>query len=328
MKQFVEPARPGTRAGRVVDRRVLAPRNPTTETPTVTAPTADRDRDRVTVTVEPPVEFEPEEVDEIVEEVIEEEGLADFANLDQEVDPAQCPERRPDRAGGRPDARDDGRVAHAVIDDIDAYWQETFAAEGLPPPPVFYMWPAKGEQVDTGCQYITDDDAALYCGVSDTIFVSQDFAFRLWDGLINTTYGPQQSDRLGDFAVAYVLAHEFGHSIQAELGLLGVGLPGLADRAPGRLLRRQLGELGVPQRHPRGGRPRGGARDREPRRRLRVRQPAAPRHARGARRRVLARLGGRQPGRLLRLPRGLTARHRPGQLDHGATCQEARWTSQ
>jgi predicted metalloprotease len=179
----------------------------------------------VTVTVEPPVTFEPEEVDEIVEEVIEEEGLADFANLDQVVDPAQAQSATlvlPADAR-TPETMDEW--LSIVTDEIDAYWKETFAAEGLPPPTVFYMWPAEGEQFDTGCQYITDDDAALYCGVSDMIFVSQVFAINLWDGFINTMYGPQQSERLGDFAVAYVLAHEYAHNVQAELGLLGTGYP-------------------------------------------------------------------------------------------------------
>ena len=197
---------------------------PDAETPTVSTPTVTVTVTE-TVTVEPPVEFEAEEVDEIVEEVIEEEGLADFANLDQEVDPAlsQSAGLIVPVEAQTPLTMDVWLTA--VLNDIDAYWQETFAAEGLPPPHVFYMWPAIDEQVTPAARYITDNDAALYCGVSDMIFVSQDFAYRLWDGLVNTTYGPQQSERLGDFAVAYVLAHEYGHSIQAELGLLGAGYP-------------------------------------------------------------------------------------------------------
>lgn len=171
------------------------------------------------------ITVEPEEVDEIVEEVLEEENLEEFDGLDQAVPAARTSTARlivPE------DAQTAGTMEaflSAVVHDIDRYWQATFEAEDLPPPSVFYAWPAKGETMDSGCNLLTDDDAALYCGVSDTIFVSQDFATRLWNGLINTAYGPQQSDSLGDFAVAYVLAHEFGHSIQAELGLLGVGYP-------------------------------------------------------------------------------------------------------
>jgi predicted metalloprotease len=171
------------------------------------------------------ITVEPEQVDEIVDEVLEDENLEEVAGLDQAVASAKINSARLIVPQDAQNAGTMDAFLSAVIHDIDRYWQATFAAEDLPAPSVFYAWPAKGETMDSGCNELTDDETAMYCGPSDTIFVSQDFAIRLWDGLINTTYGPQQSDSLGDFAVAYVLAHEFGHSIQAELGVLGVGYP-------------------------------------------------------------------------------------------------------
>ena len=108
----------------------------------------------------------------------------------------------------------------AVLNDIDGYWTATFAAEQLPEPFVQYLWPTTGEIYDGGCGALTDDKSAFYCPTSDTIVVSQQVAYDLWNGLAQTAYGPQSSGRLGDFAVAYLVAHEFGHSIQAELDLL------------------------------------------------------------------------------------------------------------
>lgn len=172
-----------------------------------------------------PVTVEPEEVEEIVEEVIEEAGLADFADLDQAVAEAKISTARLIVGEDSQSPLTMDEFLTAVTHDIDRYWQETFAAEDLPAPYVEYAWPATGETYDTGCNELSNDDTALYCGYSDLIVVSQDFAFRLWNGLITTSYGPQESDRLGDFAVAYVLAHEFGHSIQMELGVLGAGYP-------------------------------------------------------------------------------------------------------
>ena len=168
---------------------------------------------------------EPAEVEEIVEDVLEEEDLEQFDGLDQVVPEAKMSSARLIVPQDAQSAGTMEAFLTAVVHDIDRYWQATFDAEGLPPPAVFYAWPLPGETMDSGCNELTDDDAALYCGASDTIFVSQEFALRLWNGLVNTAYGPQQSESLGDFAVAYVLAHEFGHSIQAELGVLDVGFP-------------------------------------------------------------------------------------------------------
>jgi hypothetical protein len=91
------------------------------------------------------------------------------------------------------------------------------------PPTVQYYWPAPGESVPAGCSELVDDNSAFYCSETDTLVVSQDLALRIWNGQYARTPGLER-EAAGDFGVAYVLAHEYAHNVQAELGL-GRGLP-------------------------------------------------------------------------------------------------------
>ena len=63
------------------------------------------------------------------------------------------------------------------------------------------------------CPAITDPSnpecsggsVAYYCALDDTIYIDVDFAYNA-------------DLEFGDFAVAYVVAHEYGHNVQTELG--------------------------------------------------------------------------------------------------------------
>jgi len=167
-----------------------------------------------------PGELTSEEIDEIIDEVIAENDIEEYGGLAQEVPEADT---STDLFVVTEEAQSPATMDQfltAVLNDIDRYWSATFAAEGLPEPQVLYLWPTTGEVYDDGCGDQTDDTTALYCPANDTIIVSQVLAHDLWNGLAQTPYGPRQSETLGDFAVAYLLGHEFGHSIQAELDLL------------------------------------------------------------------------------------------------------------
>ena len=66
------------------------------------------------------------------------------------------------------------------------------------------------------------DDAAAYCPADDTIYISEQFATNIYTGALDRNlpgsahgYG----GTAGDFAVAYIVAHEYGHQIQHELGV-------------------------------------------------------------------------------------------------------------
>ena len=112
----------------------------------------------------------------------------------------------------------------SVTKDVDAYWAKTFAASGLPEPKVSYRWIPAGQTVASACG---DDDgrlgdsAAAYCPGDDTIYISEKFATDIYDGALDQALpGSAQGygGTVGDFSVAYIVAHEFGHEIQDELG--------------------------------------------------------------------------------------------------------------
>jgi predicted metalloprotease len=107
-----------------------------------------------------------------------------------------------------------------VMHDVDDYWTQTLRASDLPAPHVGYDWVPPGQTQITGCGPATDE-AAFYCATDDTIYVSQQFASDLWRGVARGLPGETAGvgHAAGDFGVAYVLAHEYGHNIQHELGL-------------------------------------------------------------------------------------------------------------
>jgi uncharacterized protein len=117
------------------------------------------------------------------------------------------------------------RYMTGVIEDVDNYWTKTFAASDLPEPRVRYSWVAPGAPQGTGCGTVADDSAAFYCPGDDTIYVAQRFAAALWEGVATGLPGQQAGfgRAAGDFGVAYVIAHEYAHNLQNELGLFRIG---------------------------------------------------------------------------------------------------------
>jgi predicted metalloprotease len=105
---------------------------------------------------------------------------------------------------------------------VTTYWGQTFAAEGRTAPSVQHTWVAPGATVSTGCGANANDTSAFYCPTDDTIYIGQSFASALYDGVANGLPGQQAGfgHAAGQFAVAYVVAHEFGHNIQQENGQL------------------------------------------------------------------------------------------------------------
>jgi predicted metalloprotease len=125
------------------------------------------------------------------------------------------------RSRGRNEATTIDAFLTEVLQDIDAYWTQTFAAGGLPEPVVSYQWVPPGALVLTGCGEPAGDRAAFYCPADDTIYVAQRFAADLYEGVARGLPGERTGAGRaeGDFAVAYVLAHEYAHNLQQELGI-------------------------------------------------------------------------------------------------------------
>ena len=108
-----------------------------------------------------------------------------------------------------------------VLDNIDRYWTQTFAAADLPTPSVSFAAVPPGAARPTACGAVADDSAAFYCPGDDTIYVAQQFAAALYRGVLRGLPGERAGygRAAGDFAVAYVLAHEYAHNLQQELGM-------------------------------------------------------------------------------------------------------------
>jgi uncharacterized protein len=110
-----------------------------------------------------------------------------------------------------------------VTKDVDTYWTKAFADAGLPEPRVSYGWIPAGRTATSACGSL-GDSAAAYCSGDDTIYISEQFASDIYNGALDHALpGSSQGygGTVGDFAVAYIVAHEYGHQIQDELGLFG-----------------------------------------------------------------------------------------------------------
>jgi predicted metalloprotease len=128
-----------------------------------------------------------------------------------------------------PEVRSRGRTRPTQIDvfltdvlrSVDRFWTRTFTTNGLPEPRVAFRWVPPGDREPTGCGAVADDAAAFYCPSDDTIYVAEVFASRLYRGALTGLPGEQAGfgRAAGDFGVAYVVAHEYGHNLQTELGL-------------------------------------------------------------------------------------------------------------
>jgi uncharacterized protein len=112
-----------------------------------------------------------------------------------------------------------------VTSDVGSYWAKQFKASDLPTPTVKHRWIPAGQRVSSACgddDGKLGDDAAAYCPEDDTIYVSDKFAYEIYDGALDRALpGSSQGygSAVGDFAVAYIVAHEYGHEIQDELGV-------------------------------------------------------------------------------------------------------------
>lgn len=100
------------------------------------------------------------------------------------------------------------QFSSTVFADLEDVWTEVFQENNLRynlPKLVIYSG-----GVSTGCGTASSQVGPFYCGEDSTIYIDLEFYDKL----------KQQFDAPGDFAFAYVIAHEVGHHVQNELGVL------------------------------------------------------------------------------------------------------------
>jgi predicted metalloprotease len=108
-----------------------------------------------------------------------------------------------------------------VLRSVDTYWTRTLRASGAPEPRVRFLWIPPRRAGRTGCGAVADENAAFYCPTDDTIYVGERLAGEIRRGTSSRFPGERAGAgrAVGDFGLAYVIAHEYAHNIQQELGL-------------------------------------------------------------------------------------------------------------
>lgn len=103
----------------------------------------------------------------------------------------------------------DAEFMSKVLASTEDFWTHEFARNGLTyqaPTLVFYT-----DQTQTGCGTGSAQAGPFYCSADRKIYIDTSFYQEL----------ASKYKAAGDFAMAYVIAHEVGHHVQNELEVLG-----------------------------------------------------------------------------------------------------------
>ncbi len=103
---------------------------------------------------------------------------------------------------------DQAQFLNAVTVDLQTFWDERFTAAGRDYPETRLVLFSGGTQ--TGCGLASSSTGPFYCPADQRVY-------------LDTTFFDELSRRFGapgDFAQAYVVAHEFGHHVENALGIM------------------------------------------------------------------------------------------------------------
>jgi predicted metalloprotease len=101
-----------------------------------------------------------------------------------------------------------GQFINAITVDVQTFWGEEFAAAGKSyPQTVLVLF---SEATQSGCGVASSQTGPFYCPSDQKVYLDAAFFDEL-----HTRFGAP-----GDFAEAYVIAHEFGHHVQDALGTM------------------------------------------------------------------------------------------------------------
>ncbi len=112
----------------------------------------------------------------------------------------------------RPDAEEErlADLASKVLAGTEDVWTEEFRRQGWGEYECPKMVLFSGA-VQSGCGHATSQTGPFYCSADQTVYLDLDFFKQM----------RQSIGAGGDFAYAYVIAHEVGHHVQYLLGTLG-----------------------------------------------------------------------------------------------------------
>jgi len=99
-----------------------------------------------------------------------------------------------------------GQFVSHVLGDTEETWTAVFAQAGRQYEPPYLVLFSQG--INTGCGSATSAAGPFYCPVDRKVYIDLAFFHQL-----ETEFSAQ-----GDFAKAYVIAHEVGHHVQTLLG--------------------------------------------------------------------------------------------------------------
>jgi len=137
-------------------------------------------------------------------------GLGQLAPLeDQRVGQGDTPSEVSTecKTGEDANTRQDCRIV-AVVNSVQKFWNGVFTRSGKQyayADTVFFTG-----QINTGCGFASSQVGPFYCPPDQLVYIDLDFFDEL-----QSRFGAG-----GDFAQAYVLAHEYGHHVQNQLGAL------------------------------------------------------------------------------------------------------------
>lgn len=95
-----------------------------------------------------------------------------------------------------------------ILKDTEDVWDEVFSEYNLKYNPTTLV--VFHKSVNSACGTASAASGPFYCPIDQKVYIDLDF----FDQLSN------QFGAKGDFAICYVLAHEVGHHVQDELGIL------------------------------------------------------------------------------------------------------------
>jgi predicted metalloprotease len=136
---------------------------------------------------------------------------------DREVPQATGPADEPE-TGGRVTPDSMAEFMDTVLTDVRRYWGKT-APLDVRSPRANHAWVPPGESLETGCSDEAAEDSAFYCSADDTIYIGTRFAAEIWEGIAADGPGERfgHGRAVGDFGVAFMVAHEYGHNVQHDL---------------------------------------------------------------------------------------------------------------